>query len=352
MLLPRKLLALTTGALIAVSAPFLATATQAQQAAEGETLLVDDATFEFIQKSDISALTEGVLEKLELEIGKNVQKSGVIGTLHKQKAELLVAKAKTAATSTGAIQKAKAQYEQAIASLARNKRLRSMQGGHVSQEDYEKSLAEVAVTEAMIQEAEENQKLAQAELALATQARDEHTIKAPFSGVILKVLKREGESVKANEPVVELGNLEKVRVFFFVPLETSFRLSEGDEVEWQLTVHGKRGNVLPIEQKKFRGVISFIDPQVQPQVATEVRIYADFKNDNFELRPGMKGTLTLRLNAPGAKPRRVAATAVEPAAIPAVANTPVQPPSLPPLSNTSDPATRPSATELPTLPRN
>ena len=54
--------------------------TQAQQpgaaANAAETLLIDDATFEFIQKSDVSPLTEGVIDKLELEIGKTVKKGG------------------------------------------------------------------------------------------------------------------------------------------------------------------------------------------------------------------------------------------------------------------------------------
>ena len=85
------------------------------------------------------------------------------------------------------------------------------------------------VTEAMIQEAKENQLVAVADLDLAKNTLAEHTILAPFSGVIMKRLKNPGESVKANEPVIELGNLDKLRVFAFVPLETSFRLSEGSK---------------------------------------------------------------------------------------------------------------------------
>ena len=39
----------------------------------------------------------------------------------------------------------------------------------------------------------------------------EHTIVAPFDGVIIKRMKNPGESVRANEAVVELGNLNKLR---------------------------------------------------------------------------------------------------------------------------------------------
>ena len=34
---------------------------------------------------------------------------------------------------------------------------------------------------------------------------------APFDGVVIKRMKNPGESVRANEAVVELGNLDKLR---------------------------------------------------------------------------------------------------------------------------------------------
>ena len=76
--------------------------------------------------------------------------------------------------------------------------------------------------------------LAKDELELAENALDEHTIRAPFSGVIMKRIKNPGESVRANEPVVELGNLDKLRVFAFIPLEYVYRVTEGAVVEFQV----------------------------------------------------------------------------------------------------------------------
>jgi len=332
-----KLIAPAAVALLIFAASMIAP-THAQQPGAagnaGETLLIDDATFEFIQKSDISPLADGVLEKMELEIGKTVEEHGVIGSLYQKKAEIVVRKAQLAAKSTGEIEKGEAQREQAMSVVARNMNLISRNSTYVTKEDQEKAKADVMVTEAMIKVAKENRALAQAEYDLAKNTLDEHTIKAPFSGVVMKVLKHPGESVKANEPVVELGNLDRLRLFAFVPLETSFRLSVGTEVEFQLTIRGKRGGLMPIEKKKFRGAISFIDPQIQPQVETEVRIYADFNNDTRELKPGMKGTLTLFLNAPGAAPvRRAAAKIASPA----------------PLTEVAAPAT--GGLDLPALPR-
>ena len=56
---------------------------------------------------------------------------------------------------------------------------------------------------------------------------------------------------------------------------------------------------MPIEQKRFRGKITFVDPQIQPVAETAVRIYAEFENKELELRPGLKATMTIFLNSEG-----------------------------------------------------
>ena len=86
---------------------------------------------------------------------------------------------------------------------------------------------------------------------------DEHTIKAPFAGQILQEFKHEGESVGAREPVVEIGNLDTVRVWAYIPVEYAYpgqarhrdrdrRAPRLGEVE----VTGRK----PIEQKRFAAI--------------------------------------------------------------------------------------------------
>lgn len=336
MTLPRKLLALAAGATLALSAATIAT-THAQQPAEprssaGEVVQDTDATIEWIEKSQVAPLIEGNLESVELEIGKTVEKDGTIGFLYKRKAELTVKKAEVAARSTGSIEKAEAQKEQAIAVVSRNRRMTARDPLLVPKEDIEKAEAELRAALAMIKEAQEQQALARAEYDLARNQLDEHTIKAPFSGVIIKWLKKPGESVSAREPVVEMGNLDKLRVFAYLPIETATRVSEGMVVEFQPRISGIRGGSHPIDQKKFRGVITFVDPQIQAINETAVRVYAEFKNPNHELRPGYKGTLTVFLNSGGSAPaasrtgRAAPADSVVPASTAASPSSPELPP--------------------------
>ena len=52
---------------------------------------------------------------------------------------------------------------------------------------------------------------------------------------------------------------------------------------------------MPIEKKRFRGKITFVDPQIQPIAETAVRIRAEFDNPDFELRPGLRVQMTIFL---------------------------------------------------------
>jgi RND family efflux transporter MFP subunit len=336
--LPRKILALAAGATFALSAAAIST-TQAQQPAEprssGDVVQDNDATIEWIEKSKVAPLIEGNLESVELEIGKTVEKNGQIGALYHRKAELTLKKAELAANSTGAIEKAKAQKDQAVSVVARNSRLLRKDPNYVPKEDIEKADAELRMALAMIKQAEEERALSQAEYELAKNQVEEHLIRAPFSGVILEWLKKPGESVSAREPVVEMGNLDKLRVFAFLPIETATRVKEGMIVEFQPRLSEIRGGTHPIAGKKFQGVISFIDPQIQAINETAVRVYAEFKNPTHELRPGYKGTLTVFLNSPVAAPAaRTEAPAPADAVVPAAtasAPAPAAGSDLPPL---------------------
>jgi len=303
MLFSKKAAALSAGLIAALSVATLAqNAPPARRAASAssETLVLDElATLEWIEKADVAALREGVIETVELWPGMPVAKGGVIGALHRETADLTVRKAELAAKNVAAEQKARAQQELALTVVATNVRLNERRPGMVSNEEQRKAEAEVKVATAMIQEATEQSNLYKAELAMAEQALKEHTIQAPFGGIVYERLKNPGESVRANEAVVRLGNLDRLRAWSYVPLQYALRVKEGQVVEIQPRLEGTRGAHLAIEQKRFLGKITFVDPQLQPVAETAVRIYAEFENKDHELRPGLKAVMTIFLGPDG-----------------------------------------------------
>ncbi len=265
-------------------------------AANATTLVLSElGTVDWIEKSDVAALREGVIEKMELRLGDPAIAGRPIGYLHKKAAELTAVKSKVQAEAVGAIEKGKASLGVALAIVAINKRLNERKPGMVSAEDMAKAEGELKVADAQIQEATENQKAAQADLALARQIVEEHTIVAPFDGVVLKVMKHPGESVRANDAVVQIGNLAKLAVNAYVPLKYAFKVKEGQVVEIQPRFESTDVGNEEMERLKFRGKIIFVDPSIQPVAGTERRIRAEFDNVDYKLSPGLKVQLTIFL---------------------------------------------------------
>lgn len=290
MVLKRTVLALAVGLLVPLSAATIA----AQQGGDGKTLVVSDANIDWYQVSNVSALRPGVIDKIELRIGKEVGRAGdEIGRLHKEVADLAVKEAEIQAKGMGEILKAEAQKRLAAAVVMRNNALLKQGAGFVSREEVQKGEAEYAVADATKIAAVDTQNLAIAKLASAARAAEEHIIRAPFPGIIIDEFKHEGESVQANEAVCKLGNLDKVRVWAYIPVEYSYRVTVGTEIEIQTRLD-PRGKHL-IDQKRFRGVVTFVDPSLQAIGETGVRVYAEIDNPDHELRPGLKAVMTFFL---------------------------------------------------------
>ena len=169
--------------------------------------------------------------------------------------------------------------------MARNNRLNARKPGMVSAEDVAKDEGELKVAEAMTKEAEEQQAVAKAELDLAEQILKEHTILAPFDGVVIKRDetprrecagqrggRRARQALKAVRQCLRAARLR---------LQGERRAGSSRSSPGSIS---NRGEPLPIEKKKFRGKITFVDPQIQAVAETAVRIRAEFDNPDFELR--------------------------------------------------------------------
>jgi RND family efflux transporter MFP subunit len=305
MLVSKKIAALAAGFISALSLATLAQNGESTQRS-GETLVIDDATIDWIQKSDVAALREGVVKSLELEKGTAVKAGGLIGKLHAEIAYLTVRKAEVTVANKATEQKAAAQRQLAIETVATNKRLNIRTPGLVSQEEQRKAEAEVKVADAMVNEAVEKRDIDKADLELAKQALKEHDIVAPFDGVILERFKYLGESVRAGDSVVRMGNLDRLRVYAYVPFEYAYRIKEGQIVELQLNLNGTRVP-LQVAQKRFRGKIMFIDPQIQSVGEKTVQVNAEFENADHDLRPGMSARMTFFLDSDVPPPNSVGA---------------------------------------------
>lgn len=296
-----KKFSITALATVLVTSGLLATAQQpptrgrsAKESArlEGDSLIIL-GNIDWLQKSEIAALREGVLEKLELKEGMFVKKGGVIGSLHAEAAKLASAKAKIAAESKGNLERSKAAVKLAESIIARD--LNLLRKNAIPTEEVEKHQAELLVAEADKLRAEEEIKLNKAEYDMANRMVDEHTITAPFDGIVINVMKRSQESVRANEPVVTLGNPEIYRVTAFIPVDYAYSVKPGQDVLIRPFVDQVE---LPVEKNVYRGKVSFVDHEIQAVAETATRVFVEVPNVDGMLRPGLQAEMTIRLTAP------------------------------------------------------
>lgn len=292
------------GTALAAAAAFSACAMlQAQDAkapgSDSESLFVPEATIELKDVANVAARIGGVIQSVEIPEGVLVKKGDPIAFLYNKKAQLAVAKAEIAAKSEVGTLKADANREVAAAKLARAQNINSRSPGAVHKEEMEELIGQVKVAYAMVAEAKVEHDLATAELAIAQQVLEEHSIPAPFDGVVAELLKKPGDSVQEHEPVVRLVNLDTLRVFVYIPSKESFRLQQGDRAEIEPTIPLGAGG-----RKKIGAKVTFIDPEVQSVGEKTRRIYLEVDNKaaGYELLPGMACSVTIY-------PRSVAAAA-------------------------------------------
>jgi RND family efflux transporter MFP subunit len=304
-------LALGLAATVLVPSPSTAQApaTAGGARSPGDTIVVV-GQIDWLDKSDITALREGVIKQIEYQTGDRVEVGKPIGSLHDESARLAVAKAEVAANSTGAIERAKASESIAKTRLAISYNLLRLNANNVTPEQIKMEEAELLAARASIQEATEQQNLAKAELAIARQLLDEHTIIAPFTGYVTERMKAPAESVRASEPVLRLVRTDKLRFFGYVPLESAQRVHEGDIVEVRPVIEDAE---LPVEAMRFKGKVVNLTREVSTIGRTEIQVLAEIDNPadgagtiGQELLRGMKGEMTIQV---GSAPARASAPA-------------------------------------------
>jgi membrane fusion protein, copper/silver efflux system len=119
------------------------------------------------------------------------------------------------------------------------------------------------------------------ELERTRQPNELLTLRSPFRGIVQQVPVKQGMSVKAGDPLVEVADLSLVWVW-------------GDFYQSELPML-QRGQKVTVTtssypNEKFEGTIGLIDPFIDPTRRT-ARARIDIPNRDFRLQPGMYANL-------------------------------------------------------------
>lgn len=127
----------------------------------------------------------------------------------------------------------------------------------------------------------------EAAVELARVNLDKTELRAPFGGLLGLRQVSLGDYLSAGDPIVDLEDVDPIKVDFRVPEVFAHRLKDGQTI--RLTVDAVPGET-------FEGTVYAIDPQIDEQ-GRSVLLRARVPNENGPLRPGMFARVTLVLDA-------------------------------------------------------
>ncbi len=114
-----------------------------------------------------------------------------------------------------------------------------------------------------------------------------HQIRSPVDGVIVSVRRRLGEWVEPGAEVLQIVNLDRLRIEGFVPAISSAEIEIGCSASVILTV-GK-------EQIRREAKVSFVGHEVNPATG-QIRIFLELPNSDLSLKPGMRAQAQIKVD--------------------------------------------------------
>lgn len=145
-------------------------------------------------------------------------------------------------------------------------------------EDEEQVLSGVIAERKSLEAAKQRERVEQ---ALAEEAYARRHLHAPFAGIVTAIGVQLGESVAANETVLRLVDVSRVRFIASLAPARSDRLRVGDRVRVVLD---------DATAAEHEAVVVFVSPVTDPASGL-VEVIAEFDNPDRRVRPGVTGRL-------------------------------------------------------------
>lgn len=225
----------------------------------------------------------GRINRILFAEGRKVRKGQTILYLDKSQEELEAARRKMIWQNRSELILAQVTVRTLTESLKLNKELYD-ETRSVSKEELDKlSLQwEAAVAEQNRLIVQEKREKVEYEMALI--ALESRFLKAPFSGVVEKVVLKEGEIYQSSQPLVRLIDSDRCLITANLDDTRSYRLQQGMIVDLLI-------NVGETEVKK-RGVIIKV-PQVVDPASGVMQVKVSFDNSDGSIKPGVTGRMRL-----------------------------------------------------------
>ena len=216
------------------------------------------------QRADLSFRVDGIIYKLPVKEGDNVEKGQILAQLDPKDFQIIVN------DKMASFNRASADYNRAKKLVGR---------GHISRMDFD--------------HIEADYKSRLADLNKAKQDLSYTTLKAPFAGTIAQRYIQNHEEVTFNEVVIALRNNSLLEVKFNVPESIMLRIiSDEDAKEDDIPVEASFDSV---PDKRFPLIFKEISTKADPKTKTFLATYTMPAPKGLTVLPGMTASVTADL---------------------------------------------------------
>ena len=253
--------------------------------AAGLTLLATEAAAEVLgsldcvmephEIIDVASRVDGIVDELAVERGDFVEKGQVLAKLDSGVEEAAVAAARSRARASAELNANSISVDFA---KRRQERLAKLYNDKViSSEQMDEVATEATLSKIRLDQARENRRIAELELARSLEILDRHTITSPVDGVVVQRYLAPGESTE-DQPIMRIAQIDPLRIEVIVPVIAFGSISKG-----------QGAYVYPEAPKegKFPAEVTVVDRVADPASGT-FRVRLSMPNPDYAVPSGLR----------------------------------------------------------------
>jgi len=230
---------------------------------------------------DVAAAEAGILDKILVKEGDEIQKGQLLGELNYEVLSASLKIADTSRKATGKASSAKAELRLKTERYEKLKQLLERQ--HATQEEVDRTAVEKEVSEAQLLVVEEERTIRNLEYDRIQQQIELRKLRSPINGSVTRQHKDTGEFVSPNDPVVvTVVQLDPLVAVFSVPGKVLDHIKPNQELS--VVVGDKKTKVV--------GSVQYVSPVINAESGT-AQVKVQLPNPNRELRSGSRCFLVL-----------------------------------------------------------
>lgn len=270
------------------------------RAALAKPIEISSVLVKLIEQVDVPARDAGALAEVAVQEGQTVSQGELLARQEDDEARLTVEQTKLEldiatkqAEDDVELRAAEATVRVAQSDLRRSRQSIEKLPNSISQSELEhlelaelQSQLKVERIRRDLQIASLTRRLRETEYQIATSKWKRHEINAPIKGMVVEVLRRPGEWLEPGDKVARIVRIDRLRVEGFVNIAAVSGELANAPVELHVTLPGS-------PERAYAGKIVFVSPEVDP-VTGQFRVWAEIDNSDLQLRPGLRGRMTIR----------------------------------------------------------